>query len=99
MNCPKCNDKLEWRNPGGKAKNLTKRAGVDVLKLKCVSCDEKWLCDDAEHSHPYQTKKNLHYVGVYVKLHPAIVKALEGNENRNRIINISIDRFYELGIY
>ena len=97
MNCPKCNNKLVWRNPGGKEANRSKRAGE--FKLKCLTCNEKWLYRDGENSHPYQTRENQHLVGMYVKFHPKIAKHLKGVGNVNREINVTLDKKYGLGIY
>ena len=50
MNCTHCKTKLVFRTP-----QKTKRAGVDVLRLKCPGCGELFLATDSKFSHPYQT--------------------------------------------
>lgn len=50
MKCPKDGSALEFRSP-----RKTKRAGMDVLRLRCPECKELYLATDKPNSHPYQT--------------------------------------------
>lgn len=50
LKCTYDNTPLELRKPA-----RTKRAGIDVLRLVCPKCREKFLATDTPYSHPYQT--------------------------------------------
>lgn len=101
MKSPCCNSDLVFRFPGGKKnkKNLGKRAGITILKLSCPSCKQKWLADNNEYSHPYQTVKPSGYVGYYFDITSEQAAWLKQRDNKSETVRYALTKLMQSGIY
>lgn len=94
MKCTYDNTTLVFRTP-----KKTRRAGVNILRLMCPSCGQKFLCTDTPYAHPYQTRKPSGLVGAYFDIRKDQKEWLKQHGNQSEMVRTAIDKIIQTGIY